>query len=188
MSIVRFISDLHFGHEWMAKHRGFLNAEEQDEHIIKMWNKVVNKKDLVYILGDVTMENAKLHAHKLGKLNGTKILVGGNHDMKGEMNEILKYIHGAVGMVDYKGYTLTHCPIHPTEVNFYRGNIHGHIHEKYITKSDGIDDWIDSKYINVCCECINYTPITLDEVIDLQNKLKDKPKLNYEKESLAMAG
>ena len=43
MSIVRFIADPHFGHENMAKKRGFSCAAEHDEHIIKMWNSVVNK-------------------------------------------------------------------------------------------------------------------------------------------------
>ena len=48
MSNVRFIADLHLDHENMAIKRGFASASEQDAHIIKMWNSVVNKKDLTY--------------------------------------------------------------------------------------------------------------------------------------------
>jgi len=44
MSVVRFIADLHLGHENMAKKRGFSSAEEHDEHVIKMWNSVVHKR------------------------------------------------------------------------------------------------------------------------------------------------
>lgn len=50
------ISDLHFGHENLAIARGFKNAEEQDDYIIENWNKVVNKRDLVIIPGDISME------------------------------------------------------------------------------------------------------------------------------------
>mgnify|MGYP002477993094 CR=1 FL=1 len=56
MSVVRFIADLHLGHTNMAIKRGFLTVEEHDEYIITQWNSVVNKRDVTYILGDITME------------------------------------------------------------------------------------------------------------------------------------
>ena len=43
---VFFISDLHLGHENMAIHRGFANAEDMNLHIITKWNSIVNKRDL----------------------------------------------------------------------------------------------------------------------------------------------
>jgi len=50
MSKVFFISDLHLGHENMAKKRGFLSADEMNEKIIHNWNSVVHKRDFETIL------------------------------------------------------------------------------------------------------------------------------------------
>jgi calcineurin-like phosphoesterase family protein len=79
MSIVRFIADLHLSHENMAKRRGFSTIEEHDEHIIEKWNSVVHKRDITYILGDITMEKSAPY-HLLDRLNGQKYVVLGNHD------------------------------------------------------------------------------------------------------------
>ena len=56
MGQVRFISDLHLNHRNMAHRRGFESEDEMNEYIIEQWNKVVQKKDVTYILGDITME------------------------------------------------------------------------------------------------------------------------------------
>ncbi|MCU0396273.1 MAG: hypothetical protein MUF29_10205, partial [Chitinophagaceae bacterium] len=72
----------------MAKLRGFTSAADQDEHIVKQWNSVVNKRDITYILGDVTMESPKFY-HILSQLNGRKIVVGGNHDKPSHTKELL---------------------------------------------------------------------------------------------------
>ena len=51
---------------------------------------------------------------------------------------------------------LTHIPIHPGQLNRFDANIHGHIHDRKID---------DKRYVNVSVEQINYTPISLDEVL-----------------------
>lgn len=149
MGNVYLISDLHFGHENMAIKRGFSSAEEQDNHIIECWNKVVNKKDVVWILGDITMERPH-HYHLLDELKGFKKVVLGNHDKPQHVPELLKYVNSVCGMIKYKGYILTHCPIHPSEIERFGGNIHGHVHENSLE---------DSRYINVSCEAVDYTPV-----------------------------
>lgn len=168
MSTVRFIGDLHFGHKWMAEHRGFPDVFEHDEHIIDQWNKIVKKKDLTYIVGDVTMESAD-HYYRLDALNGRKIVVLGNHDMPAHVPELLKYVEKVAGMVKYKGIWLTHCPVHERELEFrVSRNIHGHIHEHKIMKleSNGFkDEWVpDDRYINVSCEQVDYKPQTLEQL------------------------
>jgi calcineurin-like phosphoesterase family protein len=156
MSIVRFIADLHFGHGNMAIKRGFTTVEEHDEHIITKWNSVVNKRDITYILGDITMEKSTPY-HLLDRLNGTKKVILGNHDKPSHVPELLKYVNSVGGMVQYKGYILTHCPIHPSQLEFrYSKNIHGHVH------SNSLDD---GRYINVSAEVVNYVPKTIDELI-----------------------
>ena len=169
MSTVRFIADLHLGHANMAKRRGFSSVEEHDEYIIKKWNSVVVKRDLTYVLGDVTMESAKSYP-LLDKLNGRKIVVGGNHDKPAHTKELLKHVDSIAGMVQYKGIFLTHCPVHPREMEYrIKHNIHGHIHENYVEyafRLFGIKilSRVDRRYHCVSCEHVDYTPKTLKEL------------------------
>lgn len=164
MSIVRFIADLHFGHGNMAIKRGFTTVEEHDEYIITKWNSVVNKRDITYILGDITMEKTSSY-HLLDRLNGTKKVILGNHDKPSHVPELLKYVNSVGGMVQYKGVVLTHCPIHPSELEYrFPFNVHGHIHDKQVMKMEDGFEVIDERYICVSCERINYTPKTLDEL------------------------
>jgi calcineurin-like phosphoesterase family protein len=163
-----FISDLHLGHENMAKMRGFNSASEQDEYIINSWNSVVHKKDTVYVLGDVTMEKANYDI--LDRLLGYKKVIGGNHDSIQHTRKMLEHINSFGGCMKFrqKGFPsviLTHIPIHPTEFahnyNRFKYNIHGHIHNGYKIH--------DPRYINVSAEAINYIPKTLGESINEKN-------------------
>lgn len=99
MSRVYLISDPHFGHESMVKHRGFSCAEEQDNLIVENWNKIVNKRDTVWILGDITMEKADYEV--LSKLNGTVNVVLGNHDLSHHTREMMKHVNKVGGAVKY---------------------------------------------------------------------------------------
>ena len=56
--IIRFISDSHFGHENMAKKRGFPDSYCHDENFIFQWNNIIHKHDTTWILGDITMEKS----------------------------------------------------------------------------------------------------------------------------------
>ena len=169
MSTVRFIADLHLGHDNMAKRRGFQSTADHDNHIISRWNSVVSKRDLTYILGDVTMES-KSHYQALDKLNGRKIVVLGNHDKASHVKDLLNHVESVSGMVKYKGIFLTHCPIHPRELEYrVSHNIHGHIHSNYVeydVRLFGIKivSRVDRRYICVSCEHTQYLPKTLAEL------------------------
>lgn len=159
---VRFISDFHFGHKNMAHHRKFQDEFYQDEFIIDQWNKIVRSpKDLTFILGDITMEKSSYY-YQLDRLMGRKIVVLGNHDRHQDIREMLNYVENVAGMIEYKGFILTHCPIHESELlDKYRGNIHGHIHDNIIP---------NKRYFNVSCEQVNYKPITIEELL-IKNKI-----------------
>jgi len=154
LSQVYFISDLHLQHERCSTRRNFSTVEEHDELIIENWNKVIGKRDTVYILGDVTMENKKYEI--LNRLTGYKKVVMGNHDLQNHARELLKYVQGVAGMIKYKGCALTHCPIHPSQFSRFRLNIHGHVHDESLP---------DQRYFNVSAEMINYTPISMEEIL-----------------------
>lgn len=155
MGLVYVISDLHLGHEAIATSRGFQDSFYHDENIIDNWNSVVRKRDTVWILGDISMEKNN-YSDYLPRLNGIKKVVLGNHDMPQHVPELLKHVAKVCGMFKYRGYIMSHAPIHTEEVKFFRGNIHGHTHEKSID---------DDRYINASCDVVNYTPVLIDDII-----------------------
>jgi len=170
-NITRFIADLHFGHENMAKARGFRDAAEQDAFIIKHWNNTVNKNDTTYIVGDISMEKSTVYP-LLSKLNGKKYVILGNHDKRQHVPILLNHVDGVLGMLKKRFRSenltafITHSPIHTRE--FSKGrvniNIHGHIHEYKVKKWFGLVE--DTRYICVSCEQVGYTPRTLKELLD----------------------
>lgn len=170
MSVVRFIADYHFGHKFMANLRGFKDVSTMNEYIVSEHNKVVCKKDITYILGDITMETAKWYFY-LDQMNGRKIAILGNHDSPKHVSELLKYVEKVGAMIKYKGIFLTHCPIHPQELEYrVSRNIHGHLHEYHVSKiivkgtRDTKNSIPDKRYIGVSCEQVDYKPKTLKEL------------------------
>lgn len=60
------------------------NWDNYEDKIFNNWNKYVKEDDLVLIPGDISwamrLEDAKLDLDRIEKLNGTKIILKGNHD------------------------------------------------------------------------------------------------------------
>lgn len=179
---VYLIGCLHLGHENMAiKHRGWKCSEDHDNHLIEQWNKRIHKKDLVFILGDVTMETDKFY-YKLALLKGRKRVVLGNHDLGKHIPKLLNYVEDVSGMIHYKGFWLTHAPVHPQELSWTRGNIHAHVHSQpifdssvdvnYWDKKETIVSGTNNLYYNVDAHLIGYTPISFDEILEIHNNRK----------------
>lgn len=169
MSKVRFIADLHLGHQnragegivtWNGKDRGGVTTiEEHDQWIVDQWNSVTSKHDLVMVLGDVCFDKSKLALLK--KMKGSKHLLFGNHD-KFSLAEYLKYFDKVHGFMKYKGKAwLSHAPIDPGSLRG-KWNIHGHTHEK--SKDD-------LRYICVSVEAVSGQPVSWD---DLELLMEDR--------------
>jgi len=145
----------------MAIRRGFTDEYQMNEHIVKQWNLIVGKRDVTYILGDITMEKASEY-YWLDQLNGIKKVILGNHDKPQHVPELLKYVNNVASMKylkdkEFGNIILTHAPIHPCELEYrYNINIHGHVHTNSLT---------DDRYINVCAEMIDYKPKLLSELL-----------------------
>lgn len=182
-----YISDLHFGHGNVLKFdsRPFSSVEEMEETIVINWNTVVSKEDSVYILGDFCWSSQeKEWIRILNRLNGSKFLIKGNHDLK-NMSPSLKSKFTQV--VDYKEITdngrhviMSHYPM-----LLYKGSYNpntymlcGHVHTT--RENDFLIQWRNQlkdtaentgdnlgNIINVGCMMpyVNYTPRTLDEYI-----------------------
>lgn len=80
--MIWFTSDLHFHHSNILKFtdRRHRDVKEMNRHIIAIWNNQVRKSDTVVVVGDFSFGNSKQRTEVLEGLNGTKILVQGNHD------------------------------------------------------------------------------------------------------------
>ena len=170
MSNVYLAADLHLGHKGVAGWRGYEDFRDHDNMIIKNWNSVVGKNDTVIIPGDLTMSKKPIDTLRL--LNGRKIVVGGNHDTRGHTSKILEYVDGYVGAYEYKGYIITHIPVHPMCLDRYKGNIHGHLHEKLVFRQPmfGSKPIKDHRYFNVSLEQIEYKPIAFTALVERFNE------------------
>lgn len=150
-----FIADTHFNHENIIKYcnRPFKNSLEMNEYIINKWNSVVKENDIVYHLGDVgfgTTEELKI---LVDRLNGTKILLRGNHDLKRGVNGWKEVGFSEVykNKIELGNLILTHFPVELTEVG--KINVFGHIHDKPLdVKYD------KNNHICVSCDVVDYTP------------------------------
>ena len=79
------IADLHFEHKNVIAYsqRPFADVEQMEKELIKRWNNVVAKDDIVYVLGDFTLSRrTELISRLCGALHGHKVLVMGNHDTR----------------------------------------------------------------------------------------------------------
>lgn len=180
-----FTSDLHFGHEKVIRfdNRPFNTVEEMDEEMIKRWNAKVGKGDIVYVLGDFIWKAATNEAVSIiRRLNGQIILIKGNHD---------RFLHNAAakkalaGIKDYDDICVTledgttrRCILSHYFIPFYNGHryqaihLHGHSHfteesaEEVRITTELNEKGYDLKIYNVGCMYWNYTPVTLDEILE----------------------
>jgi calcineurin-like phosphoesterase family protein len=169
------IGDLHLGHPNVInfvdgngeRTRPFRDVHEMHAVICDRWRSVVTNDDKVYVLGDVAMrKSVKL---LLAGLPGYKRLVRGNHDLFSD-----NWYHEAgfqhiYGVRQINGVWLTHVPMHPCSLEGRAlGNIHGHLHSN-VVMCDGPtphEQVPDNRYFNACVEEINYTPVSIDAIVN----------------------
>ena len=178
------ISDHHLGHtnSWEkfkledgSPLRPFSSNEEMNETMIERHNAKVKEQDTVYFLGDVVINKKYLELVK--RMNGRKILVRGNHDIFGDelyYDAGFEQIHGVRVFVDK--FILSHIPLHPDCVTErFRVNVHGHLHANQVMSWQVIDEDIvykpDPRYLCVCVEQTDYTPLHFDEV---EERIQDR--------------
>jgi len=112
-------------------------------------------------------------------MNGRKILIRGNHDIfkDEEYREVgFQQIHGVRVFTDK--FIMSHIPLHPDCVTErFRVNVHGHLHANEV-KLSAIDmdtnatkQYIDPRYLCVCVEQTDYTPLHFDEV---EERIQDR--------------
>lgn len=182
-----YIADLHFGHQNIIRfdNRPFDSVEEMNETLISNWNKKVKQGDTTYILGDFCWGKEPEWIEILDKLNGNKVLIRGNHDLK-QMSKTLKdkfgFIKDRHEVCDCgKRLILSHYPelAYRSSYNPNVFMLHGHVHyltveATYVRKwikelrQNCVEDWHNrGQIINVGCMTkeMDYTPRTLMEIL-----------------------
>lgn len=188
--------------------RGFADAKTMNDYMIEKWNERVQKNDDVVILGDFSHGNVEQTNELLDKLKGRLYMILGNHDYifsKKELNtKRFVWIKDYAQMSDNgRKVILSHYPIMCYNGQYHvssKGNemtymVHGHVHNTHDQRF--VDEYVmnarKTPYINKagerqgCCPCnmINcfcmysdYTPVTLDEWIKIN---EDRRRKIYEK-------
>ena len=163
--------------------RPFETVEEMDEEIISRYNAVVEHDDTVFHFGDVAMGKISESLPKIGRLNGKKILIPGNHDriFSGQseknilrfMPEYLKVfdeIWPEQADLDIDGHSvkLCHFPysgdskdtdrfVDKRPVDDGRPLIHGHVHNSWVT---------NGRQFNVGVDVHHFAPVPESVIID----------------------
>jgi|WetSurMetagenome_2_1015567.scaffolds.fasta_scaffold242449_2 calcineurin-like phosphoesterase family protein len=168
-----FTSDTHGNHLKMAQLRGFTTLEEHENLIIENWNKIVQKKDEVYHLGDFCFGSHDIVRSYRAKLNGKIFLILGNHDYANRLRN-LPGLFTWVG--DTKEIKINH---HPTflshfghrvwsKSNYNSWHLYGHSHGKLAPYGKSFD---------VGLETHDYKVWSVDEIVAKMDTLPDNAEL-----------
>lgn len=131
--------------------------------MVRKWNSVVTPQDIIYHLGDLTMDRQPRpdFVRLVRSLAGHKRLLLGNHDKwdvrayrEAGFEKVMAYRY-----ID-RDTVMSHAPMHPMSVG-PRVNIHGHIHER---------ESPPGRYVNVSVEKWDYTPQLLSYIKEVGMK------------------
>ena len=181
-----FISDLHIGHKNVIKfdNRPFKDVEEMHVEMIKRWNSVLTDDDVVYFLGDLSFSRDELTKWFIYSLKGKIHFIMGNHDKYKSISKFDRWenIHeygteinvedkdsvSSRGSNGYQRIIMSHYPILSwNKAHYGSWMIHGHCHGS-LMKS--FPDYYKRKVMDVGCNCIDYRPISYQEVKEMMSK------------------
>lgn len=190
--LVFFTSDWHVGHENVLKFdsRPFRDLNHMHEVLINNFNSTVPLGSVTYFLGDMGLCNSETLKGILAALNGTKVLILGNHD--GGMNAMYTagfdvVLNAATLWIAGHPVTLSHCPLRgvwrentegmkgATENENWHGehkqkrfsvenhdqfHLHGHIH----SPNSGKSEKILGKQYDVGVVANGYRPVSISRI------------------------
>lgn len=189
---IHFTSDWHIGHANSIKfdERPFKDLDHMHRVLVNNYNAQVPPDGLCYFLGDIGLSSNETVGKILSELNGTKVLVLGNHDKKFNAMYELGFdvvLHGATIYIAGERVTMTHCPLRGVfreDVTGMRGavkgdlwhgehkqlafsctnegqfHLHGHIHSGPANKKKRID----GRQMDVGAPANKYRPVSISEV------------------------
>lgn len=161
-------ADWHLGEtRFDIMQRPFYSAKENAEVIIANHNRLIQPEDKVFVLGDAVYQNAPEYLEYVGRMNGIKILVRGNHDRRFSDFDLLAYFTDVVDEGSGVEYLLkddanvdallrlwlTHYPTSGRADCF---NLVGHIHAAWKFQKN---------MINVGVDCNHFRPHNIKDML-----------------------
>lgn len=169
MTDIFFTADNHFEHDSIRTpcQRPFASLEEMNQSMTEIWNAIVGKQDLVYIIGDFAFNR---HGYFQNALNGRKVLVKGDHDKMSQ-----RYLANFSEVYDLKKLNLDkqmlflcHWPMRS-----WPGSVHGSWH--FYGHSHGTSSESDaSKSCDVGVDVWNYQPVPWEVLKSKMSVKKDR--------------
>ncbi len=164
--MIFYTADLHFHYKPFLPDRPFASVEEMDEAMIRLWNETVTDEDTVYVVGDVGYNGGYVPGDALGRLQGRKHLIRGNHDTGFEnAPKLFDYFETVTDFNEIDdGEThilLCHYPI------LYRKRgymIHGHLHQARGPEYDILRQM--PRMLNAGVDVNFYRPVTLAQLVE----------------------
>ena len=167
--MVYFISDTHFCHKNINSicKRPFEDVTQMNRSLITNWNRAVNTKDEVYVLGDFIYKGTVEQTNEiLRSLKGKKHLIIGNHDSflnkEGfDSSAFASISHYCELAYRDARFILFHYPI-VEWAHYFRKSVHlyGHIHHQI----QPINEEWGKRAISVAADLIDFTPISAEEI------------------------
>lgn len=153
-------SDFHFGDDRMdLMSRPFQSGKEYIEMLIENFNSIISPDDTTIVVGDVCYQNALESLPSIERLNGTKILIRGNHDRGLSDQELSKYFSDIIpegdGLeleIDGIKCFATHYPSRGREDRF---NLVGHVHGVWKCQLN---------MLNVGVDVHHFLPVNLNKI------------------------
>lgn len=184
-----FTADHHFGHANIIEYsnRPFRSVQEMDMILIQKWNEVVDDKDLVYYVGDFTLQDYSFARDIFAQLRGTIYFIPGSHDgrwLKPYQTDGYPFYTKSQGPVKllpplhtlkYAGLNpeivLCHYAMRSWDRSHYGtwhlfGHHHGHLAPYGLSFDIGVDCW-------------DYYPVSLGQVSEKMKTLS--PIVDYSK-------
>lgn len=194
--MIWFTSDLHFFHDrildFHPKRKELFGdtIEKAKEAMIQLWNSRVNKKDTIYILGDLSFGTIEDKRKLFQRLNGNKVLILGNHDkIPDHLRCYFNHITQIKNMTFKKSvYNFLHRDIEMIMCHFPMLSwehkdknsvmIHGHCHGKVDEINKNSDDLRFD--VGLDSELANYNLISLEKLAKHIKQKEDVRKFNNE--------
>ena len=176
-----FTSDPHFFHENIIKFcdRPFESVEEMNLALINNWNNKVPPDAHIFILGDLMLKGSiDMARHILGRLNGIKHIIWGNHDYQNKLNrptitDMFESFGDIIEIIvddeeisgDGQRVVMCHYPMLSWNGSV-RGTwqLFGHIHSGPLSSSKEKDIRLTPAQYDVGVDNNNFTPLSYEEV------------------------
>lgn len=115
-SNIFFTSDLHIGHRNVIEFdkRPFRDLDHMHETLIANYNASVKHEDTCFFLGDIALGRSSDVEMVIAKLQGTKVLILGNHDKGSSAMKRMGFdviLNTASLVIAGRIVTLSHCPL-----------------------------------------------------------------------------